>query len=88
MLILNKNSFVGSLHFSDSGSYHHVSHHVPFVTQVADYEKEQVMISPCSEDFITAMEELVDYIVKSVSDLPRLETLLFQRGCFKIFSFS
>ncbi|KAF6040218.1 hypothetical protein EB796_001432 [Bugula neritina] len=45
---------------------------------VADYEKEQVMISPCSEDFITAMEELVDYIVKSVSDLPRLETLLFQ----------
>lgn len=35
-------------------------------------------ISPGTEDFIKAFDELVDFIVLSVSKMPRLENMLFQ----------
>lgn len=35
-------------------------------------------ISPGTEDFIEAFDELVDFIVLSVSKMPRLENMLFQ----------
>lgn len=46
--------------------------------QMPNYDKEKVDISPGTDEFVKAFEELVDYIVLSVSKVPRLETLLFQ----------
>ena len=48
------------------------------ILQLPDYEKERVEISPGTDDFIKAFDDLVDFIVLSVSKMPRLESLLFQ----------